>query len=134
MNKCEIYFSTLNTSGSASTLKYIVDQISCLIVDQASQATQPSTLIPLLTKVKKMILVGDHKQLQPTVMSTQANYTMYNRSIFERMTDLGVQPFLLNVQYRMHPELSKFSSDFFYGGKVTDGECKDLTPVSLQQL
>lgn len=90
MNKCEIYFSTLNTSGSASTLKYIVDQISCLIVDQASQATQPSTLIPLLTKVKKMILVGDHKQLQPTVMSTQANYTMYNRSIFERMTDLGV--------------------------------------------
>lgn len=67
-----------------------INQISCLIIDEASQATEPSTLIPLLTKVRKMILVGDHKQLQPTVMSKSANYTMYNRSLFERMADLGV--------------------------------------------
>ena len=39
ISKCEICFSTLNTSGSVSTLKVIVNKISCLIVDEASQAT-----------------------------------------------------------------------------------------------
>ena len=95
--------STLNTSGNYSTLEGMVNKISCLIIDEASQATEPSTLIPLLTKVRKMILVGDHKQLQPTVMSSLASHTMYNRSLFERMTDLGVKPYLLDIQYRMHP-------------------------------
>ncbi len=80
----------MNTSGSVATLQNMVDSISCLIIDEASQATEPSTLIPLLTNVRKMILVGDHKQLQPTVMSSIANQTKYNRSLFERMADLGV--------------------------------------------
>lgn len=81
-----------------------------------------------------MILVGDHKQLQPTVMSPLASHTMYNRSLFERMADLGVKPYLLDIQYRMHPELSRFSSEFFYEGKIKDGQCKDKSPQSLQKL
>jgi len=60
-----------------------------LIIDEAAQATEISTLIPLQTKVEKLILVGDHKQLQPTIMSSNGDKTFYKRSLFERLVDAG---------------------------------------------
>lgn len=74
--------STLNTSGKARFAKFYKNKIKCLIIDEASQATEPSTLIPFHTMTKKVVLVGDHMQLPPTVMSKNCKYTFYNRSYF----------------------------------------------------
>lgn len=40
------------------------------IVDEATQCTEPSTLIPLGLGVSSLILVGDTQQLPGTVFST----------------------------------------------------------------
>jgi regulator of nonsense transcripts 1 len=37
------------------------------------------------------------------------------------MVACGVPPFMLDTQYRMHPGISMFPSDLFYGGKLNDG-------------
>lgn len=80
-----------------------------------------------------MILVGDHMQLQPTVMSKKAKKTQYSRSLFERLVHCGVKPHLLNIQYRMHPQLNRFSSMYFYDNKVKNGS-KLSTPRSLLKM
>ncbi len=123
----------MNTSGNTDVLALVKDKIACVIVDEASQATEPSTLIPLLTGVKKLVLVGDHMQLQPTVLSPNAKKTQYSRSLFERLVHCGVKPHLLNIQYRMHPQLNRFSSKHFYGNKVKDGSNLP-TPKSLSKM
>ena len=41
--------------------------------------------------------------------------------LFSRMVACGVPPFMLDTQYRMHPGISMFPSDLFYGGKLRDG-------------
>ena len=42
-------------------------------------------------------------------------------SLFERLVHAGVEPCLLDTQYRMHPAISQFPSDCFYAGKIADG-------------
>ncbi|MBP9838924.1 MAG: hypothetical protein KBC84_09450 [Proteobacteria bacterium] len=75
------------------------------MVDEASQATEPSVLIPFLTETVKVILVGDHKQLPPTVISKNGFKTGYARSLFERLIDNGGETRMLITQYRMLPKL-----------------------------
>ena len=90
---------------------------SATVVDEATQCTEPAALIPL-TKSLSAVLVGDSKQLPPTVVSRDAVDTGLQISIFERMERLGLKVSLLDLQYRMHPQIAAFPSLQFYGGKV----------------
>lgn len=71
----------------------------------------------------QLILVGDHCQLGPVVMCKKAARAGLSQSLFERLVVLGIRPYRLEVQYRMHPELSRFPSDFFYEGSLQNGVC-----------
>jgi len=44
-----------------------------------------------------------------------------NKSLFERMVSMGIRPTRLQVQYRMHPDLSIFPSNTFYEGTLQNG-------------
>lgn len=87
----------------------------------------------MMNNVKKIILVGDHKQLQPTIMSKNYRFTNYNRSMFERLVDAGFQPKLLSYQYRMISELKDFSNNYFYDLKLKDG-IKHYLPSFLSDI
>ena len=67
------------------------------------------------------MLVGDHCQLPPTVLSTRAEEEGLGVPLFSRMVACGVPPFMLDTQYRMHPGIAMFPSDLFYGGKLLNG-------------
>jgi hypothetical protein len=67
-------------------------------------------------------LVGDPVQLPATVISSMAVDHGYNRSMFERLASAGYPVRMLNVQYRMHPDVSAFPSQQFYAGSLRDGE------------
>jgi regulator of nonsense transcripts 1 len=92
-----------------------------VLVDEATQAAEPEVLIPLVLGAKQVILVGDHKQLGPVIMSKKAAKAGLNQSLFERLIILGIRPIRLQVQYRMHPCLSDFPSNFFYEGTLQNG-------------
>ena len=103
-----------NSSGGAN--------FEVCIVDEAGQATEPDTLIPLQHRCKHVVLCGDPKQLPATVKSRSAKDHMYHRSLFERLSLSGHPVHFLDCQFRCHPEIYRFPSDAFYGGRVDNGE------------
>ncbi|GLI70630.1 hypothetical protein VaNZ11_015565 [Volvox africanus] len=89
-----------------------------VVLDEATQATEPHSLVPLLGQVRQVVLVGDPKQLPPTVKSQEAAELGLNIPLFERLQLMGLVPLLLDTQYRMHPAIAAFPSATFYGGKL----------------
>ena len=104
--------------GSAN--KILVGQkFSTLFIDEAAQALEPACWIAI-RRAGRVILAGDHQQLPPTIKCYDAMRAGLGRTLMERITDN--QPdcvTLLGVQYRMNEAIMKFSSDWFYGGKLT---------------
>ncbi|CAK9154009.1 unnamed protein product [Ilex paraguariensis] len=96
-----------------------------VVIDEAAQALEPATLIPLqLLKSKgtKCIMVGDPKQLPATVLSNVASKYLYQCSMFERLQRAGHPVIMLMKQYRMHPEICRFPSLHFYDSKLLNGD------------
>ncbi|KAI9834353.1 MAG: hypothetical protein M1826_004279 [Phylliscum demangeonii] len=97
-----------------------------VLIDESTQSAEPECMIPLVLGCKQVVLVGDHQQLGPVIMNKKAAKAGLNQSLFERLVSLGGAPIRLNVQYRMHPCLSKFPSNMFYEGSLQNG-------VTMQQ-
>ena len=92
-----------------------------VLLDEATQATEPASLVPLVRGARQIVLVGDHRQLPPTVISRRAENGGLRRSLFERLVAMGIEPKLLDTQYRMHPAISDFPNRTFYEGQLVDG-------------
>ncbi|HJM67764.1 MAG TPA: AAA domain-containing protein [Candidatus Thalassarchaeaceae archaeon] len=92
-----------------------------VLLDEATQATEPASLIPLTKGARHVVLVGDHHQLPPTVISRRAEEEGLARSLFERLVALGAPSTMLTTQYRMHPVIREWPSERFYGGELEDG-------------
>uniref|UniRef100_A0A6P6Y756 Probable helicase DDB_G0274399 n=1 Tax=Dermatophagoides pteronyssinus TaxID=6956 RepID=A0A6P6Y756_DERPT len=76
---------------------------------------------PLAFRFRKLIMFGDAQQLPSTVISPRLKATAFERSLFERLEQLGHPVEMLRVQYRMHPQISHFPNQQFYGGQLLDG-------------
>jgi len=108
-------------SGSGHDVLEALD-FEMIIIDEAAQAIELSTLIPLRFNCAKCIMVGDPQQLPPTVISKEATKFHYNQSLFVRLQKQRPEAVhLLSIQYRMHPEISLFPSQLFYQGRLQDG-------------
>ena len=120
LNGVQLVFCTL--SGSGLELLSRLDQpFSALIIDEAAQSTEVSTLIPLTHDVRHVILVGDPRQLPATVFSHDSSAKrMWERSLFERLEQAGHQMHALTTQYRMHSEIREFPSKYFYSNLLRD--------------
>lgn len=71
--------------------------------------------------LRRAVLVGDPQQLPATVKSQRGKELQLERSLFERLQKGGCPVKVLSVQYRMHPEIRMFPSNYFYGGRLEDG-------------
>ncbi|PWN29183.1 hypothetical protein BDZ90DRAFT_217623, partial [Jaminaea rosea] len=117
----DVICSTLSGAGHEALASLPID-FETVIIDEAAQAVELSTIIPLRYGCKRCILVGDPKQLPPTVISPKASRLRYSQSLFKRMYDQSLQDvYLLSIQYRMHPDISAHPSAAFYGGALQDG-------------
>ena len=102
-----------------------------VLIDEATQATEPECLLPILKGAKQIILVGDHCQLGPVVMCKKAAKAGMCQSLFERLVCLGNKHIMLQVQYRMHPMLSSIPSMTFYEGALQNGVSQNERILSL---
>ncbi|XP_027204965.2 uncharacterized protein LOC113798605 [Dermatophagoides pteronyssinus] len=139
--EADIILTTLASSQHSSlsmfrsdTPGYTYSQkaIRCLIVDEASQCSEPEFFMPFIYhSITKVIMVGDPLQLPATVISRLAYNAGYGRSLFERFYQYQLQQsnsneFLsssssiirLTQQYRMHEEICKFPSKLFYDSSL----------------
>ena len=120
LDEAAVVCSTLSFSGSGMFAR-MTRQFDVVVIDEAAQAVEPSTLVPLCYGAKQVFLVGDPRQLPATVLSAVATEHGYNQSMFKRLERCGYPVHLLKTQYRMHPSIREFPSTQFYAGELEDG-------------
>ena len=90
-----------------------------VFIDEAAQALEAACWIPV-RRASRVVLAGDHCQLPPTVKSIAALKGGLGKTLMERLVEIKPSCVtLLQTQYRMNKQIMRFSSDYFYGGKVT---------------
>ncbi|CAG8586820.1 1107_t:CDS:2, partial [Racocetra persica] len=112
LNDADIICATLTGSGH-DILADIAFQ--AVIIDEAAQAIELTSLIPMKFNPSWCVLVGDSNQLPPTVLSRVATDFCYEQSLFTRIQRCApASVHMLKMQYRMHPEICRFPSKLFY--------------------
>ncbi|KZT12026.1 uncharacterized protein LAESUDRAFT_691154 [Laetiporus sulphureus 93-53] len=117
--EADVICSTLSGAG----YEYLEQlEFELIVIDEAAQAIELSSLIPLKYRSPRCVMVGDPQQLPPTVKSQEACNLGYNQSLFVRLQRQRPDAVhLLSIQYRMHPDISQVPSRLFYDGRLRDG-------------
>ncbi|XP_060079093.1 NFX1-type zinc finger-containing protein 1-like [Ylistrum balloti] len=106
----------MTTTGAAKyqdVLKEIGPRI--VIVEEAAEVLEAHIVTALSPRCEHLILIGDHKQLEPkpSVMQLALKYNL-SLSMFERMLNNGMQNHCLQRQHRMRPEISILVRDIYH--------------------
>lgn len=111
-----------------SALKGCISDLKChtVIIDEATQAIEISSIVPFVHSPEKIVLVGDQHQLGPVITDAIEKYQNYKESLFVRLLNREsygrkIDFIMLDVQYRMHPKICRFPSFCFYDGGIIDG-------------
>ncbi len=110
------------------------------IIDEAGRATAPELLIPIL-RAKKVILIGDHNQLPPTIdrklleklerddeeelsfEDLEILKKSFFEELFEKVSDSNKS--MLDEQFRMPEQIGNLISNLFYDNKLNNGHIKN---------
>lgn len=113
--EAKVIASTL--TGSASHL-LSGQKFGTLFIDEAAQALEAACWIAI-RRASRVVLAGDHCQLPPTVKSIAALKGGLGTTLMERIVARKPSVVtLLTVQYRMNEQIMRFSSNWFYDGRV----------------
>ena len=89
-----------------------------LFIDEAAQALEAACWIAI-RRAGRVIFAGDHCQLPPTVKCYEALKGGLGRTLMERIANEKPECVtLLRTQYRMHEDIMRFSSDWFYNNQM----------------
>lgn len=125
--------------GISSQKKFRHTYYDIAIIDEAAQIQIQNILVPM-SRAKKSILFGDHKQLPPIAKKEiidKCNQEgietdLIESSLFEKLFDEfpETNKVLLNTQYRMPEEISNLLSQWFYCGEVITNKpkCSSILP------
>ena len=119
ISQCSLIFTTCSGAGLGLLRTEVFDTV---VIDEASQQTEPQSLISLAKGCSKAILVGDHVQLRATVIK-HAKLVGFEVSLFERLYSSPdnarfLRKVMLDTQYRMQTSICAFSSAEFYEGRL----------------
>lgn len=89
-----------------------------LFIDEAAQALEAACWIAI-RKADRIVLAGDHCQLPPTIKCYEAARQGLERTLMEKIVENKPSVVsLLKIQYRMHEDIMRFSSNWFYNGEL----------------
>lgn len=89
-------------------------RFSSLFVDEAAQAIEAACWIAI-SRADRVILAGDHCQLPPTIKCIEAARGGLGRTLLEKVVLHKPETVsLLKIQYRMHEDIMRFPSRWFY--------------------
>ena len=116
--------TTLVTSANVQVNSFLTQgtQLPVVIVDEATQCTEPQCLIPLCVKPSLLVLVGDSHQLAATIQNPHLERQGYGVSLFERLEQNGFPKLSLRIQYRMPPAVCQWPNDYVYGGDLINSK------------
>lgn len=113
---CRVVACTLAGAASQTLEGY---HCHTLFIDEAAQALEAACWIAI-PHADRVIFAGDHCQLPPTIKNPECLRAGLGKTLMERIAEQKPACVrLLTVQYRMNEELMRFSSDWFYDGRLT---------------
>ena len=125
--KCaRIVFCTLSGRSSPRLWRHEFDAV---FVDEAALCCEALVWGVMRASVSHLVLVGDTLQLSALV-SEEGRALGHARSMMERLRSIGVEFEQLLVQRRMHPEIARFPSAHFYGGRLRTDYSTPASPVA----
>ncbi|XP_018106898.1 protein ZGRF1 isoform X2 [Xenopus laevis] len=101
-----------------SNLKFPV-----VVLDECSQMTEPTSMLPVARfQCEKLILVGDPKQLSPTIQGSEpAHKKGLEQTLHSRLCLMGHKAIMLRTQYRCHPAICSIANELFYDSHLING-------------
>eukprot|EP00798_Chlamydomonas_sp_ICE-L_P008550 gene8550-33983_t len=99
------------------------ERFDVVVIDEAAQALECATWSALL-KAPRAVLAGDHLQLPPTVISSEAAQKGLSRTLFERLQNMygDAACTMITMQYRMNAHIMQWSSTELYEDRLTAHE------------
>ena len=96
------------------------------LADEAGQATEPTSAVLLANAVEggRVMIVGDEHQLAPTVKDQRAEWDGLSCSLLARLNRnrKGLKHIvMLEIQYRMRPDIQSFPNMQYYDGVLKCG-------------
>ncbi|XP_038069639.1 probable helicase with zinc finger domain [Patiria miniata] len=122
--KARVVVATLSTSRFLSHLDLGQGFFTHILIDEAAQAMECETIMPLaLANLNtRIVLAGDYMQISPEVHSDFARDRNLHISLLERLYDLypAQHPckILLCENYRSHEAIVRYTSRLFYDSKL----------------
>lgn len=118
----------------STTLPPIPGGFDLLVLDEASQCDIAS-VVPLLFRCRRAVIVGDPKQLGHITKLTQdterqllqnhnivkldlQKYSYRVNSMYALATSAVAEPIFLSRHYRCHPDIAAYASRAFYGNEL----------------
>ena len=115
LTEAEVVCATLVGSNNS----YIENKrFDVVVIDEAAQALEPATWIPIIKADEKVILSGDPYQLPPTVKSYEAARKGLEKTLMEQAIETFDEVSLLRTQYRMNDAIMGFSNEYFYDNQL----------------
>lgn len=129
----------LGIAGLGENVDFKFDWV---IIDEAGKATPPEILVPIC-RGRKIVLVGDHKQLPPVVDETLLEFQDKEKlNLTKRDLEVSLFEYLeeklnpecksvLNEQYRMNPVIGDLISEMFYENGLVSKTSKEKMTIPL---
>lgn len=98
----DVILCTTSMTANPKFLKATKDRVYQCVIDECGMCTEPECMMPIIaTQAEQVVLIGDHKQLQPIIICKEAQELGLGTSLFERYTKLKKNMNKLNVKYTM---------------------------------
>ncbi|KAL8597128.1 hypothetical protein ACOMHN_050464 [Nucella lapillus] len=116
----EVIFTTCAVAGSQRLIQGMRGRVFQVMIDECAMCPEPLSMVPVVaSQARQVVLIGDHRQLRPILTCSAAADLGLKRSLFERLfRQWPDHTVLLDLQYRMHPQLCQFPSQQFYKGQL----------------
>ena len=114
----------LSTLANLTTSKWM-DGLSfdTVIIEEAGMALLPGVFLAATRSQKRLVAVGDPCQL-PSILTSRDHYV--HRTLGRNIFEVGEVPkAMLNIQYRMHPEIADLVSNLSYEDQLKNGKDED---------
>ena len=118
LNSCDIILTTTSNAADSRLTNY---EFPFVIIDESTQSLEPECLIPIIHHAQMVVMIGDEKQLGPTVLSQESLNCGLSISLFERLSYYYEGSYFISTlteQYRMHDSLYEFSNTHFYNNQI----------------
>merc|ERR1719359_195771 len=88
IHQASVVVMTCISSGNGNLL--CREKFCRVLIDEAAQIPEPTSLVPLMAGAKAFVCIGDDKQLPAVVHSMEAKRLRFDESLFERLLRMEV--------------------------------------------